>query len=164
MDNDTFTVVAAGNEGPQTLTMEASVEKAIVVGACTKEDVALYLLNVVGTDLSYVCIASKQTLGIKEEEYNIFVAGGSHNIKGYSAILVYNEDDDYFNLAEGAKKEGADLMIVGESDYLKHRTTTLPSVHCHINAFNDLEYYVSQNENVSITIERFREGSMSQDR
>ena len=113
--------------------------------------------------MRYTCIASKQTTGIKEEEYNIFVAGDSHNTAENSAILIYNNNDDYFSLAEDAKKEGANLMIVREYSSLNHQTTTLPSIHCYENIVNNLTEYVSQNESASITIELIREIDVTQD-
>ena len=112
--------------------------------------------------MRYTCIASKQTTGIKEEEYNIFVAGDSHSTAGNSAILIY-KNDDYFSLAEDAKKKGADLMIVGEYTNLKHWTTTLPSIHCYKSIIGDLAEYISQNESAFITIERIRETDVTQD-
>lgn len=139
MDNNIFVSKSVGNHGPSALTAEASVEKAIVVGACTKEDTAYYELKVTGLEDPLICIASKQTLGIKDN-YSLNILSDGYNdgcdstlddkFSTNDAVLLYNNNCGLYEKAVNIKKFGAGLMIIGEDNYFDYDTTVLPSIHC----------------------------------
>ena len=173
MDNDIFVSEAIGNMGPQQLTACASVEKAIVVGACSKEDIAYYSLDVPAMGKTYECIASKQATGLKDT-YNLVIVNdgvetGCNSELGLSfqegsAVLLFKNDCNYSVKAANMKKYGAEIMIVGEWISYDYTVTGLPSVHCdYSTVMSELLNYVKENENTPVYLTRVREDLPSKD-
>lgn len=176
MDKSIFVTKSAGNDGPQELTAEASVEKAIVVGACTKEDIAYYNLEVPAMSKSYECIASKQTLGIKDS-YNLNILGdgeedGCDSILGLnfpenSAVLLFKRGCEHYEMAANSKSYGAELMIIGEGTSYRYNTTILPSVHCNGDDMYEIYDYISSlpdPQSIQINLKRVGEDEPTKDK
>lgn len=176
MDNEIFVSVAIGNDGPQQLTASASVEKSIVVGACTKEDIAYYNLEVSGMNKAFTCIASKQTLGIKEN-YNLdilrdSVEDGCDSTLGIdfpenTAVLLFKDGCEYYEMAVNSKSYGAEIMIIGDSSPYKYCTTVLPSIHCDFDvAIEIYDYMVNlpDAQKLQVNLTRVREDESTKDR
>lgn len=175
MDNGIFVSVAAGNEGPQQLTAGASLEKSIVVGACSKEDIAYYELEVPAMGKSYKCIASKQATSLKNS-YNLVALGDRvetgcnpnlrRTFQAGSAVLVINDEEcEYFEKATNMKSYGAEVMIVGEPGVTSYTITDLPSIHCdYQTTVYELLNYVIVNGSTPMNLNRIREDEPSQDK
>ena len=173
MDNGIFVSKSVGNYGPQKVTAGASVEKAIIVGACTKEDIAYYSLEVPAMGKTYECIASKQTTGLKDT-YNLVAVNddetGCNSELGLSfqegsAVLIINSGCEYPEKAANMKKYGAEIMIVGEWTSYDYTVTGLPSVHCEYSTdMSELLNYVKENENTPAYLTRVREDEPTKDK
>lgn len=173
MDEEIFVSVSVGNDGPSQLTASASFEKAISVGACTKEDYVYYKMEIPKMGKTFECVASKQTTGIKEE-YNLTIlndfedTGCSRIWKRFSdtdAVLVIISDCEPYEKAVNIKSSGAGLMIIGEASSYSYSTSSLPSIHCnYYTVVSKLLDYVYENGTVPMKLTRIREEESKQDK
>lgn len=174
MDNGIFTTLAIDNQGPQLLSAGASVEKTVVAGACTKDDIMYYNLTVPAMEKTYQCISSKQVLGVGES-YNLVVLGDNVNSgcdssltlnfpENSAVLLMKTADCEYYGMAENSKKYGASLMVVGEPSHFDYSTTTLSSIHCVDSDLAELIEYVSTHGSTPMQLKHIREDENTADR
>ena len=175
VDNGVFVSKSAGNDGPQQLTLSASLENSLVVGACTKDDISYYSLEVPSMNKTYECKATKETNVLKDfytatiiddEEYDGCNSSHELTFSEDTAVVLVSWGCNNDVKAENMKNYGAGIMIIGKNSLnFDCETTELPSLYCsYDDVVRDIILHIMANGDVRININRRKENETAQDK
>lgn len=175
VDNGIFVSKSAGNDGPQQVSLSTATEKPIVVGACTKDEIAYYNLEVPSMGQTFTCMATAQTSILKDSYTATFINDRRYDGCNSSQSFKFSEDTAVLLVISGCyvrekaknmKKHGAGLMIIGENpSSIECETEEVPSIHCdYYTVVGPIISHIASNGDTIVNIKRADEYRSVQDK